>query len=101
MYLIYTPVIHCVVQHICTTSIPQVKKPKKTESTSISMLWSSVFAYYCVLLCSSLSVWVHNCDDLDLSSEDREKLDGVIDKLYDDLDRGKSMFKILGIILKN
>lgn len=38
---------------------------------------------------SALSVWVGNCDVLDLSDEEREKLDSMIDKLYEELEEGK------------
>ena len=37
---------------------------------------------------SSLSIWVGNCDLLDINQEEREKLDTFIDKLYEDLDQG-------------
>jgi len=35
---------------------------------------------------SSLSTWVGNCDMLDIDKEEREQLDNLIDKLYEDLD---------------
>lgn len=35
---------------------------------------------------SSLSIWVGNCDELDLPDEEREKLDNLIDKLYEELE---------------
>eukprot|EP00058_Branchiostoma_floridae_P023540 XP_002609030.1 hypothetical protein BRAFLDRAFT_84846 [Branchiostoma floridae] len=37
---------------------------------------------------SSLSVYVHNCDALELPSQDREKLDAFIDQLYVDMEHG-------------
>ena len=39
--------------------------------------------------CSSLSVWVRNCDSLSLEEDERATLDTLIDQLYDDLDKGK------------
>ena len=37
---------------------------------------------------SSVSVWVKNCDDLQLAEDAREKLDKQIDQMYEDLERG-------------
>lgn len=39
------------------------------------------------MFCSSLSVWVHNCDSLDLAESKRSDLDALIDQLYEAIDR--------------
>ena len=41
---------------------------------------------------SAISVWVRNCTNLDLPTEENEKLDQVINQLYDDLEKGGSCF---------
>ena len=42
-------------------------------------------------LFSSLSVWVHACDAMELKDEYRQKLDGFIDQLYVDIEKGKQI----------
>lgn len=42
------------------------------------------FAYW-----SSLSVWVHACDAMELEEEDRKRLDEYIDQIYVDIEKGK------------
>lgn len=37
---------------------------------------------------SSVSVWVKNCENLDLPEEEKEQLDAFIDQLYEDMDKG-------------
>ena len=37
---------------------------------------------------SAISVWVRNCTNLELPDEESEKLDQVINQLYDDLEKG-------------
>nr|DBA29531.1 TPA: hypothetical protein GDO54_009754 [Pyxicephalus adspersus] len=37
---------------------------------------------------SSLSQWVHACDALELPAQKRERLDGLIDQLYKDIEKG-------------
>ncbi|XP_041476920.1 SET and MYND domain-containing protein 5-like isoform X2 [Lytechinus variegatus] len=41
---------------------------------------------------SSLSVYVHNCDDLDLEEEERQNLDQFIDQLYVDMEKESGAF---------
>nr|CAB3266419.1 SET and MYND domain-containing protein 5 [Phallusia mammillata] len=41
---------------------------------------------------SALSVWVHNCDNLDLPDGQRDQLDTFIDKLYEDLEKVSGSF---------
>ena len=41
---------------------------------------------------SSLSVWVKNCDNLELSDNDREKLDEYIDDLYKRIDEADRVY---------
>ncbi|XP_013385788.1 SET and MYND domain-containing protein 5-like, partial [Lingula anatina] len=41
---------------------------------------------------SSLSVWVHNCDALELSDEERQTLDAFIDQLYVDIEKESGTF---------
>ncbi|XP_078668531.1 protein-lysine N-trimethyltransferase SMYD5-like isoform X1 [Branchiostoma floridae x Branchiostoma belcheri] len=41
---------------------------------------------------SSLSVYVHNCDALELPTQDREKLDTFIDQLYVDIEQESGTF---------
>ncbi|KAK2192875.1 hypothetical protein NP493_21g07016 [Ridgeia piscesae] len=41
---------------------------------------------------SSLSVWVKGCDLLTLGDEERESLDTLIDRVYDDLDKACGQF---------
>ncbi|ELU09739.1 hypothetical protein CAPTEDRAFT_159764 [Capitella teleta] len=36
---------------------------------------------------SSLSVWVKNCEDLDLPEDEKRQLDAAIDRLYEDIDK--------------
>ena len=38
--------------------------------------------------CSSVSVWVKNCEELDLPEEEKDTLDEFIDQLYEDMDKG-------------
>ena len=38
---------------------------------------------------SAISVWVRNCTNLDLPPEEQDKLDQIINQLYDDLEKGK------------
>lgn len=38
---------------------------------------------------SSISVWVKNCEKLVLPDKEKDELDKFIDKLYEDLDRGR------------
>lgn len=40
---------------------------------------------------SPLSRWVRNCDAVEISTEEREKLDQLIDNIYDQLDKGESV----------
>lgn len=44
---------------------------------------------------SSLSVYVHNCDDLHLEDQERESLDAFIDTLYDSMSNGEIYYKLL------
>lgn len=44
---------------------------------------------------SPLSRWVRNCDALEISAEEREKLDQLIDNIYDQLDKGEFVFYTL------
>ena len=37
---------------------------------------------------SAISVWVRNCTGLDLPPDEHEKLDQLINQLYDDLEKG-------------
>lgn len=48
-------------------------------------IFSSFICLSCVF--SSLSQWVHACDALELSSQQREQLDAFIDQLYKDIDK--------------
>ncbi|XP_060076891.1 histone-lysine N-trimethyltransferase SMYD5-like [Ylistrum balloti] len=41
---------------------------------------------------SAISVWVKNCEKLQLSDEDKQRLDGLIDQMYEDLDRVSGTF---------
>ncbi|XP_063963551.1 histone-lysine N-trimethyltransferase SMYD5-like [Lytechinus pictus] len=41
---------------------------------------------------SSVSVYVHNCDDLDLEEEERQNLDQFIDQLYVDMEKESGAF---------
>nr|XP_002127168.1 SET and MYND domain-containing protein 5 isoform X1 [Ciona intestinalis] len=41
---------------------------------------------------SALSVWVHNCDELDLNPQDKEELDNLIDGLYEELENVAGSF---------
>jgi len=41
---------------------------------------------------SSLSVWVKNCDDLDLAACDRERLDSYIDDLYTSIEEADRVY---------
>ncbi|XP_002735533.1 protein-lysine N-trimethyltransferase SMYD5-like [Saccoglossus kowalevskii] len=41
---------------------------------------------------SSLSVYVHNCDALDLNTDDRQRLDLFIDQLYVDIEKESGSF---------
>ncbi|XP_033633420.1 SET and MYND domain-containing protein 5-like isoform X1 [Asterias rubens] len=41
---------------------------------------------------SSLSVYVHNCDALDISHDDRQSLDAFIDQLYVDIEQESGTF---------
>ena len=44
------------------------------------------------IIYSSLSVWVKNCDNLELSDNDREKLDEYIDDLYKRIDEADRVY---------
>ena len=37
---------------------------------------------------SSFSVWVRNVEALSLAEDEKQRLDAVIDKLYDDIQKG-------------
>ncbi|XP_033756750.1 SET and MYND domain-containing protein 5-like [Pecten maximus] len=41
---------------------------------------------------SAISVWVKNCEKLSLSDEEKQKVDGFIDQMYEDLDRVSGTF---------
>lgn len=53
----------------------------------------TLFSY--VSLCSSLSQWVHACDALALTSQQREQLDSFIDQLYKDVEKGHNSLPTL------
>ena len=40
-------------------------------------------------LFSPLSVWVHNVEELDQPEEEKTSLDELIDKLYEDIEKGR------------
>ena len=46
------------------------------------------FIFY--LFFSSLSVYVHNCDSLDIPDDEKEQLNACIDQLYVDMEQGKN-----------
>ena len=52
------------------------------------LLHESKLICYCNF-CSSISTWVKNCEKLDLAEEKKEEVDLFIDKLYEELEKGK------------
>lgn len=49
------------------------------------------------VLCSSLSVWVRNCDSLELPDDQREQLDQLIDQLYTTIEQVDKMYDDDGV----
>lgn len=58
----------------------------------ISDLIHDVVKIWHCYTCSSLSVWVKNCDDLDLAACDRERLDSYIDDLYTSIEEADRVY---------
>ena len=52
-----------------------------------------------LLIYSSISTWVKNCEKLDLDDTERASLEKFIDQLYDDIDRGMIKMNIKKVIV--
>ena len=58
----------------------------------LSLLHIKLSDMWLYIIYSSLSVWVKNCDNLELSDNDREKLDEYIDDLYKRIDEADRVY---------